>query len=97
MAALKGAIKTLGLPINAEKAREGPKRDAGEIQITSVTGTVSDPKANLVYYRVGDELKLSWRLETDIDENWLLVYADASEEGIIHAVTDYVADAGYNV
>lgn len=39
--ALRGAIAALDLPIKADGAREGPKRDSGDILIQNVEGTLS--------------------------------------------------------
>ncbi|KAI2899440.1 hypothetical protein CBS76997_2431 [Aspergillus niger] len=41
-------------------------------------------------------LALTWRIETDMYEHWLLTYVDA-ETTTIHGVVDYVADATYQV
>ncbi|RPA72612.1 extracellular metallo proteinase MEP [Ascobolus immersus RN42] len=101
--ALKGAIKALDLPIKADKAKEVEGgsgligRRSDEVTIKNVEGVVSDPVATSAYYNVNGELKLIWKIEADIDENWLLIYADALKEGIVYSVADYVADAQYNV
>jgi extracellular elastinolytic metalloproteinase len=52
-----------------------------------------------VYLVKGDgELALTWRVETDIVDNWLLTYVDAKANSEIHGVVDYVADlATYKV
>lgn len=43
-------------------------------------------------------LTLTWRIETNIVENWLLSYVDAVTNTKIHGVVDYVSDfAEYNV
>jgi extracellular elastinolytic metalloproteinase len=59
---------------------------------------VSDPKARLVYLYDGEDLKLTWRVETDVEDNWLLTYVDASSTTEIVGVVDYVSDlATYEV
>lgn len=59
---------------------------------------MSDPKAKLVYFVKPDgKLALSWRVETDIEDNWLLSYVDANSEETVHGVVDYVAEADYQV
>ncbi|KAI2958826.1 hypothetical protein CBS147323_8602 [Aspergillus niger] len=60
-----------------------------------VVGAVSDPKAKLVYLvKPEGTLALTWRIETDMYEHWLLTYIDA-ENTTVHGVVDYVADATY--
>jgi extracellular elastinolytic metalloproteinase len=44
------------------------------------------------------DLKLTWRVETDVLDNWLLSYVDAADNSEIHGVIDYVSDiATYEV
>lgn len=63
----------------------------------STRSDMQEPRADLAYYQTPEGIKLIWRLETDLDENWLITYANAQEKGSIIAVADYVADASYNV
>ena len=94
--ALKTAVQTLQLPMSADKA-EAEETEMNVYTIKDTTGTVSEPEARLVYVQKGDSLALSWRVETDVDVNWLLTYVDAEDSGKIHHVVDYGADATYEV
>ncbi|PBP18111.1 elastinolytic metalloproteinase Mep [Diplocarpon rosae] len=95
--ALKGALRSLRLSISPHEAVAKPQPERARYTITGCSGVVSDPKAHLVYIHAGDSLTLSWRLETDIGNNWLLSYVDAVSPETVHAVVDYVSDASYNV
>ena len=62
------------------------------------SGAVSDPKARLVYLLKPDgTLNLAWRVETDVEDNWLLSYVDAKTAEEVHGVVDYVSDATLQV
>lgn len=74
-----------------------PKPETEQYTITGSTGALSDPLANLVYIQDGDSLALTWRVETDIGDNWLLSYVDAVTPEKVFGVVDYVAEASYNV
>lgn len=80
-----------------EDAVANPQPQRERYTITGSSGALADPEARLVYVQTGDSLVLSWRLETDIGNNWLLSYADAVTPENIVAVVDYVSDASYNV
>ncbi|KAG4410930.1 hypothetical protein IFR04_015939, partial [Cadophora malorum] len=68
----------------------------GRYVIEGSTGTLSEPKAKLVYFQNADStLTLTWRVETDINDNWLLSYVDAVTGSEILGVVDYVSDASY--
>lgn len=77
------------------------KQESGTENYTfkGTDGAVSDPKAKLVYLIKPDEtLALAWRVETDVMDNWLLTYIDATTNEKIFGVVDYVADlATYKV
>ncbi|KAJ4352141.1 uncharacterized protein N0V89_007488 [Didymosphaeria variabile] len=94
--ALKTAVRTLQLPASADKAK-AEETESNVYTMKDTTGTVSDPEARLVYVQTGDGLALSWRVETDVDVNWLLTYVDAEDGERIHHVVDYGADATYEV
>ena len=99
MQALKTASDTLQLPVEANGASAEPK-DGKEIYvIKGAKGANAEPEAKLVYFVKEDgELALTWRVETDIVDNWLLTYVDAETNSNIHGVVDYVADvATYKV
>ncbi|PKX91250.1 extracellular metalloproteinase [Aspergillus novofumigatus IBT 16806] len=98
VAALKGTTNTLQLPITVDSASSESTEEKESYVFKGVSGTVSDPKAKLVYFVKGDgSLALTWRVETDIDSNWLLTYIDAKSGEEIHGVVDYVAEADYQV
>lgn len=62
------------------------------------TGTVSEPKAKLVYFQNPDStLTLVWRVETDVTDNWVLSYVHAITGTEVLGVVDYVSDASYTV
>lgn len=98
VSALKGVSDTLSLGIDASQAKAEPKEDVETFKITGSSGTLSEPVGKLVYFNDGNGgLKLTWRVETDVDENWLLTYVDAKSPGSIVGLVDYVADAEYTV
>lgn len=97
--ALQKTTEILGLPIEASTASAEPKEGQETYTLTGTDGAVSDPVAKLVYIAQKDEsLVLTWRVETDIMDNWLLTYIDAKTGEDIHGIVDYVSDlATYNV
>jgi extracellular elastinolytic metalloproteinase len=98
IAALKGADKRLNLGVNAEKAEAVPEPTVERYIIKGSTGALSDPLARLVYFQNPDHtLTLTWRVETDIRDNWLLTYVDAKKPETVFGVVDYVSDATYQV
>jgi len=97
VAALRGASNTLQLSVASEGAVAQPEPEIEQYTITGSTGALSDPRANLVYIQNGGSLSLSWRVETDIGDNWLLSYVDAATPEKVFGVVDYVAEASYNV
>lgn len=94
--ALKTAVRTLQLPLTADKAK-AEETETNVYTIKDTAGAVSPPEARLVYVQKGDSLALSWRVETDVDVNWILTYVDAEDGEKIHHVVDYGADATYEV
>ncbi|KAF4987994.1 hypothetical protein FGRMN_10042 [Fusarium graminum] len=95
--ALKDTVDVLSLPVEAEKAKP-VRKSTNHYTFTDTKGTVSKPEAKLVY--LVDEnknLKLTWRVETDILDNWLLTYVDAAKTDSVVGVVDYVAEATYKV
>lgn len=57
------------------------------------TGTFTTPEARLVYFATSkDSMFLTWRIETDIGDHWLLSYLDAANNDKIHGVVDYTSD-----
>ncbi|EKD16128.1 uncharacterized protein L3040_007782 [Drepanopeziza brunnea f. sp. 'multigermtubi'] len=99
-AALKGAAAVLDLPIKASEAVAipHPEQTLQYYLIQGAEGTVSEPKAKLVYFQDADNnLTLSWRVETDITNDWLLTYVNAVNAQHILGVVDYVTDSRWNV
>lgn len=95
--ALTGATKLLQLPVTGAASAE-PADGTEKYTLKGASGTVSDPEARLVYFAKEDgTLALTWRVETDIMDNWLLTYVDAVTNEEVHGVVDYVAHAQYLV
>jgi extracellular elastinolytic metalloproteinase len=95
--ALKGASNTLQLSVSTDDAAAEPEEEIEHYTITGSSGALSDPKAHLVYFQTKNSLSLSWRVETDISDNWLLSYVDAITPERVFGVVDYVAEASYTV
>ncbi|KAI1102688.1 elastinolytic metallo proteinase Mep [Jackrogersella minutella] len=95
--ALSGATKVLELPVTGEASAEAA--EGTEIYtLKGTSGAMKDPEARLVYFVKPDgSLALTWRVETDILDNWLLTYVDANTNEEVHGVVDYVAEATYLV
>ncbi|TLS30654.1 hypothetical protein PpBr36_02753 [Pyricularia pennisetigena] len=94
--ALAGATSVLQLPVTGEAKAEA-KEGTETYTLKGTSGAVSDPEARLVYLVKDDSLALTWRVETDIEDNWLLSYVDASNKEQIHGVVDYVSHASFQV
>jgi len=101
VAALKGATDILGLSINTESATavsESEGKGTEHYVIEGTSGAVSAPKARLMYIQTPENtLALTWRVETDLHDDWILSYVDASGGDKVYNVVNYVADAGYQV
>lgn len=97
VAALKGASNTLQLSVSTNEAIAAPSGETEQYTITGSSGALSDPKAHLVYIQSGSGLSLSWRVETDLGDNWLLSYVDAVTPEKVFGVVDYVSEASYTV
>lgn len=94
MAALKAVDNTLNLGVSADAAQAIPEPTTEHYIIKGSTGALKDPQARLVYFQNEDNtLSLTWRLETDIGDNWLLSYVDAVKPEKVFGVVDYVSDA----
>lgn len=97
VAALKVARDALQLPLTIDNVSTEAANGLNEYIFRQAAGAVSDPKAKLVYLVKPDgTLALTWRVDTDMYEHWLLTYID-TETTTIHGVVDYVADATYQV
>ncbi|KFY89279.1 hypothetical protein V500_05827 [Pseudogymnoascus sp. VKM F-4518 (FW-2643)] len=98
VAALKGVSNVLGLQVGADAATAKPEEATEHYVIEGTTGAYQDPKACLVYFQTPElTLSLSWRVETDLNDNWLLSYVDVSGATEIYGVVNYVSDATYKV
>ncbi|KAI1964686.1 hypothetical protein LOZ58_001373 [Ophidiomyces ophidiicola] len=96
--ALKEACKTLQIPVKTEKASAQAVKGSESVVFKGTSGALSEPKAKLVYLVKSDgNLALTWRVETDIGDNWLLSYVDAKDGKKVHNVVDYVSEATYSV
>jgi extracellular elastinolytic metalloproteinase len=85
------------LPIVSNDATAVPEVEVEHYTITGSSGALSDPKVHLVYFQTGGSVSLSWRVETDVNDNWLLSYVDAISADKVFGVVDYVAEASYTV
>ncbi|KAI0602059.1 Fungalysin metallopeptidase-domain-containing protein [Biscogniauxia sp. FL1348] len=95
--ALSGAASILELPVTGEATAEAMEGTETYV-LKGTSGAQKDPEARLVYLVKPDgELALTWRVETDILDNWLLSYVDAETNEAIHGVVDWVAEATYKV
>lgn len=84
--------------MSADSAKAEPKAEPETFAIKSTSGSLNEPEARLVYIQDTEgNLKLTWRVETDIASNWLLTYVDATSGDKVHAVVDYSADESYQV
>ncbi|KAM5435825.1 Extracellular metalloproteinase 4 [Microsporum ferrugineum] len=97
--ALIGAINTLKIPVTAAvgEVKTTPIEGNSTYMFKGTTGALTDPTAQLVYLQKDGGLHLTWRVETDVGDNWLLTYVDANKNDQIHGVVDYVASAEYQV
>ncbi|KAI5778556.1 Fungalysin metallopeptidase-domain-containing protein [Geopyxis carbonaria] len=99
--ALKGAVKVQGYKIDTAEATAIPENtltgNAQSYVFEGVKGVEGSPKADLVYYATDDGVKLTWRLETDLDDNFMITYVNAQKSDDVVGALDYVADATYNV
>lgn len=95
--ALETAAQAHQLSISTDGTTAEEKRDRA-FALKRTAGTVAEPGARLVYYRVArDNLALAWRVETKTNDNWLVTYVDAEGSGEIYHVVDYGAAATYEV
>ncbi|KAB8262124.1 extracellular metallo proteinase NpIII [Aspergillus pseudonomiae] len=98
VAALRFALTHLQLPMKADGVSAEATKHPHKYIFRGTSGAVSDPKARLVYLLKPDgTLNLAWRVETDVEDNWLLSYVDAKTAEEVHGVVDYVSDATLQV
>ncbi|KAG9232629.1 putative extracellular metallo proteinase mep [Amylocarpus encephaloides] len=98
VAALQGASNVLDLSITATGATAKPEAPLEHYVIEGSTGALSAPKARLQYVLTPEgTLSLVWRVETDVNSDWLLTYVDALDANKVHAAVNYVAEASYTI
>ncbi|KAK2748725.1 Extracellular metalloproteinase 9 [Myotisia sp. PD_48] len=96
--ALKAVVKNLQIPVDADKATAQGIEGNEAFVLKGTSGALSDPKAHLVYFKKADDsLVLTWKVETDIDDDWLISYIDAKDGKDIQGVVNWVADATFQV
>ncbi|KAI1262879.1 extracellular elastinolytic metallo proteinase [Xylariaceae sp. FL1019] len=97
--ALTAATSTLQLPIkDASQAVAEAIEGIEAYALKGTSGAHKDPEAQLVYFvKSNGKLAMTWRIETDLLNNWLLSYVDADNMKDIHGVVDWVADATFKV
>ncbi|KAI1164004.1 extracellular elastinolytic metallo proteinase [Nemania serpens] len=95
--ALERATSVLDLPVTGRATAEATK-DIESFTLKGTSGAQKDPEARLMYLVKADgTLALTWRVETDVLDNWLLSYVDAKTNQEIHGVVDWVQDAKFKV
>ncbi|KAI0505734.1 extracellular elastinolytic metallo proteinase [Xylaria bambusicola] len=95
--AFEKAKTMLDLPVTGKATAEATS-EAETYTLKGTSGAQKDPEAKLMYFVKPDgELALTWRVETDILDNWLLSYVDAKTNEKIHGVVDWVQDAQMRV
>lgn len=96
-------IDTLSLPVSKDGAAlQGSgvttTPTEGPLTITGTTGAQQDPEAELVYFVKQDgSLALTWRVETELEDEWLFSYVDAEDESVVLGVVDFISFASYEV
>lgn len=87
----------LDLPVTGRATAEATNNVA-TYTLKGTSGAQKDPEARLMYLVKADgTLALTWRVETDVLDNWLLSYVDAKTNKEIHGVVDWVQDAKLRV
>lgn len=95
---MERATSELDLPVTGKAVPEPTKGKKETYRLKGTKGAQKDPVASLVYFVKADgSLALTWRIETDVLDNWLLSYVDANTNEQIHGVVDWVADATMKV
>jgi extracellular elastinolytic metalloproteinase len=87
LTALNGAAKILGLPITATSASTSRQASGEKYVVKGSKGAQDDPKVELVYFHTAEKtLALTWRVETNLKDKWLLSYTDAKTAAKVHGV-----------
>lgn len=87
----------LDLPVTGSATAEATQ-EIETFTLKGTSGAQKDPEARLMYLVKADgTLALTWRVETDVLDNWLLTYVDAKTNKEIHGVVDWVQDAKFKV
>lgn len=93
LTALSGASSILQLDVSSDDASVEATDRIETYTIKGTSGAQSDPEARLVYFVKDDgTLELTWRVETDIGNDWLLSYVNAETTSEVYGVVNYVAD-----
>ncbi|KAJ5097123.1 extracellular elastinolytic metallo proteinase [Penicillium angulare] len=96
--ALRHIIAKWDLPISMNGAWIEHIEGQKIYTLRGISGALSDPKAELVYFVISDEdIALTWKLEKNIGANWMITYVDAETNDKVYAVVDYVSHARYEV
>lgn len=86
-------VSRLGLGVGYGSAKANKLGDDEHYVFRGTKGCVSDPEARLTYLQRNDTgLSLTWRVETDVERNWLISYIDASDSNKFHGLVNYVSD-----
>ncbi|KAI1263225.1 extracellular elastinolytic metallo proteinase [Xylariaceae sp. FL1019] len=95
--AFHGANSMLSLGLSGQPTAEAVE-GVETYKLKGVSGAEKVPEARLVYFAKPDNsLSLTWRVETDLLDNWLLSYVDATTNEQVHGVVDWVASATFEV
>ncbi|KAI2636683.1 extracellular elastinolytic metallo proteinase [Xylaria nigripes] len=95
--ALEKVISMLQIPVAGTPTAEATA-ESNTFTLKGTSGAQKDPEARLMYFvKSTGDLALTWRVETDVLDNWLLSYVDAKTNAEIHGVVDWVQDATMEV
>ncbi|RYP21257.1 hypothetical protein DL767_009309 [Monosporascus sp. MG133] len=90
-------VDTLSLPISKDSGVEATQ-ESESYRITGTSGADQDPEANMVYFVKQDgSLALTWKVETKLEDQWLVSYVDAEAESEVLGIIDYISFATYEV
>lgn len=93
LTALSAASSILQLDVASDGASVESTDRVETYTITGTSGVQSDPEARLVYFVKDDgTLALTWRVETDVGNDWLLSYVNAETTSEVYGVVNYVSD-----
>ncbi|KAF2676204.1 extracellular elastinolytic metallo proteinase [Lentithecium fluviatile CBS 122367] len=98
LTAFRSAVNILDLPIHdvSSGARVVATGDDEIHVIEGIVGCNTSPTVKRAYFSTNRDLFLTWRIELDMEENWLLAFVDATT-GEVAGVVDYTNGASYEV